>query len=136
MYAIRRDVAMRVAELVEKLLLYGIQRHAAAGRWVLGYDEAAIRFRLHDRVSDVGHVWNRLPVDLAVAAGTLRAALDDVAGDCAGRELVVFFRGPAEAMDHRRQRERGVGGPAGDHYVVAGGHRLGERESADVGDCA
>ena len=94
--------------------------HAAAGAGVLGDDEGAVGLGFDDRIADVRHVGNVLPIHLAVAAGTLRAAFDDVAGDGAGGELVLVVGLPAEAVDHGRQRERGIGGAAGDHHVGAG----------------
>ena len=75
----------------------------------------------------------RLPVYLAVTAGTLRAAFDDVAGYRARGEFVELVRPPAEAVDHRGERERGIGGASGDHHVRSGCEGFGEREGADVG---
>ncbi len=107
--------------------------HAAAGACMLGDGEGAIGLGFDDGVADVRHVGNVLPIHLAVAAGTLRAAFDDVAGDRARREFVVIVGLPAEAVDHGRERERGIGGAAGDHDVRAGSQRFGQREGADVG---
>src|SRR2546430_12367255 len=48
--------------------------------------------------------WDVAPIDLRVAAGTLGAALDDVAGDRACRQLVPFLFAPAEALDRKSTR--------------------------------
>ena len=48
---------------------------------VLGNDERSIGFRLHNRVTDVGHIRDGAPIHLAVTAGHLRSAFDDVSGD-------------------------------------------------------
>ena len=61
---------------------------AAAGVRVLRDDERAVGARLDDRIADVREVGNVPPVVEAVAARALRAALDDVAGDDSGGELV------------------------------------------------
>ena len=76
---------------------------------------------------------NVFPIHLAVAAGALRAAFDDVSGDGAGGELVPVVRFPFELVDHRRERERGIGGTAGDHDIGARVERFRQRERPDVG---
>ena len=78
---------------------------------------SALRF--DDRIADVREIGNVLPVVEAVAAGALRAALDDVAGDDARREPVPVVGAPAELVAQRRHRERGVGRAAGDDDVRA-----------------
>ena len=55
-----------------------------------------------------------------VAAGGLRAALEDVPGDGRAGQRVEVVAAPAEVGDRRPDDERGVGDPAGDHDVRAG----------------
>src|SRR5258708_34678435 len=98
---------------------------AAAGAGVFGDDEGAIGLSFDDGIADVGHVGNVLPVDLAIAAGALGAALDDVAGDGSGGEFIPIGRAPAEAVHHGGEGEGGVGGAAGDHDICAGRERFG-----------
>ena len=77
---------------------------AAAGARMLGDDERAVGAGLDDRIADVGEVGNLPPVVQAVAAGALRAALDDVAGDDAGGEAVPVVGAPS--------RTRGAAAPS------------------------
>src|SRR5690606_16033315 len=109
-----RDVLPRVAHFVEELLGDGADADPAAGPVVLGDDEGAVGRGLDDRVADVVQVGDRLPVEEAVAAGRLGAALVDVAGHDAGGEPVDVVRRPAEGVDHGRVGERGIGRAAGD----------------------
>ncbi len=131
--AIGRDVVFRIAQFVQKLLLDGVDAHASAGRFVFGDDESAIGLGFDDRIADVRHIGNALPIHLAIAAGALRAAFDDMSGDCARCKLVVLIGFPSEAMDHGRERERGIGRAARDDDVRSRRQRLRQRESADVG---
>jgi hypothetical protein len=83
----------------------------AAGVGVLGDDELAVRLHLGDRIADVEHRRDALPVG-EVAAGHLRAALEEVPGGDAGGEAVPVVPRPAELVHQRREDERRVGGPA------------------------
>src|SRR5207237_10408171 len=58
-----------------------------------------------NRVADVRQIGDRLPLELTVAARALRAALDDVARDCAGGEPVPIVRAPTELVHERRERQ-------------------------------
>ena len=100
---------------------------------MLGDDERPIRLDLQDGIADVGQVGDALPIRLRIPSGALRAALDDVARHDAGREQVAIGFGPAEAVDHGGQRQRGVGAAAGDDDIRAGGEGIGQRERAEVG---
>jgi hypothetical protein len=123
-HAIRGHVLARVADFVEELLLHTVGVDAPAGAGMFGHGERSVRLGFHDGVADVGQVRDVLPVHLTVAAGALRAALDDVSGDDARGELVIVLRPPAEAVDHGREHQSGVGAAARDHHVRAGGQRL------------
>ena len=81
-----RDVRVRIAHLVHELL--GDRRHGdapAGARMLVTTNEPSAR-AFDDRVADVREIGNVAPVVQAVAAGALRAALDDVAGDDARGE--------------------------------------------------
>ena len=67
-------------------------------------DERPVSRRLDDRIADVGEIGDVLPVVQAVAAGALRAALDDVAGDDSGRETIPVVGAPS--------RTRGAAAPS------------------------
>src|SRR5579862_9422921 len=97
---------------------------AAAGLVVLGDTEGSVRFGLDNRVSDVRHAGDALPVHLTISASALRAALDNMAGNRARSQLVVILRAPAEAVQHRGEGQSGIRGPAGDHDIGSGGQSL------------
>jgi hypothetical protein len=131
-HAIRRDVVPRIAQLVEQLLFHRIDHHSPARTSMLGHHEAAVGLGLHNRIPNICHVRNALPIHLAVAARTLCAALDDMSRDRSGRQLVELFRSPTVAVDHRRERQRRIRRSARDHHVRPGGKRLRQGKSADV----
>ena len=56
-----------------------------------------------------------------------------MAGQAAGGEPVVVVAPPAEFVDQRPERQRGVDAAAGDHDVGAGGQRRGDRLGAEIG---
>src|SRR5471030_2288564 len=93
--AIGRDVILRIAQLVEQLFLDAVGVDAASRGGVFGDAETAVGFGLDDGVADVRHVGDGLPIHLAVAAGALRAALDDVAGDGSSGQFIVVVGLPA-----------------------------------------
>ena len=102
-----------------------------AGAVVLGDHDGAVGVGLDDRVSDVREVGDVAPA-VEVAAGGLRAALEDVARDRRRRELVVVGHAPAELVHERSDHERRVGAAAGDHDVGARGQRIRDRLRAEV----
>ena len=97
--------------------------------------EGAVGLGFNDRITDVVEVRDGVPIDLAVSAGGLRAALDAVSGDGSGGELVPIVGLPSEFMNHGREREAGVGDAAGDDDLRALGQRVddGPRAEVDVG---
>src|SRR5690606_1110238 len=131
-HAVGRDVVAGVADLVAELLGDGGRRGEAAGAGVLGGGGGAMGPGLDDGEADLGHVRDGLPVG-EVAAGGLRAALEDVAGDGAGGHPVPVVLGPAELVDHRGEGEAGVGRPPGDDDIGAALERLDDGAGAEVG---
>src|SRR4051812_8190651 len=99
---------------------------------MLGDRERAVSFRLDDRIADIGEVGNILPIVETIAARTLRAALDDVAGDDTGSHEVVILRRPSELVAKWRHRKRGVGRSTGDDDVRPFLQRLDDRTGADI----
>lgn len=100
---------------------------------MLGDHEGASGLDFGDGIADRGVIRNRFPIGLAVAAGGLRAALDYVAGDDSGGELVPFVGLPSEAVNHRCKRQRGVGAAASDDDIRARGQSFRQRKRAQVG---
>ena len=56
-----------------------------------------------------------------------------MAGYGSGSEEVVIVRLPAELMDHRGERQRGIGTAPGDDDIGTGSEGFGKRESPDIG---
>ena len=97
---------------------------------MLGDSKAAVRLGFDNRVPDIRHVRNGLPVNLAITARRLRAAFHDVAGDRAAGQLVELVRLPTKPLDHGSEGQRRIGGPARDNHIRARGQRFGQWESA------
>ncbi len=130
---IGQDVARRIVHLVGDLLGNRRWAHQAARAGRLAHQETPVGRALDDRVADV------IPVSRAGtpvredAAGGLGAALDDVSGKAAQRQLVKVARLPAEGMDQRRQRHGTVGAAAGHDDVSASGQCLRDRKGPEIG---
>src|SRR4029077_2809802 len=131
----RDDVGVQVggiADLVEQLGGDGARRDDAAGAVVLGDDAAAVLGDLGDREPRVAAVGD-LGREAVVAAGRLRAALDDVpGGDCAGQGVPVV-PAPAVPPGGGPGDQARVGDPGADHHVRAGLQRRGDAPAAEVG---
>src|SRR5262245_56304843 len=106
--AIRRDVLARIAHFIDQLFLDPRNNDPTARALMLSDDKRSVRRRLDDRKTDIGKIRNAAPLKLAVAARRLRATLDDVTGDRARGEPVPIVSGPAELVNHWREREAGV----------------------------
>ena len=130
--AIRRDVFARIAHFVEQLLFDRCDGDAPAGARVLGEAERPVGLGFDDRIADVGQIRNRFPIHLAISAGPLRAAFDGVPGDGAGREPVPIVGLPPEFVNHRREREAGIGHAAGDDDLRALRERVDHGQRAEV----
>src|SRR5262245_37063975 len=89
-----------------------------------------------NRISDVPCFRNRLPVYLAVASGTLRATLDDVTGNCPGREPIPIVGCPTELMDHRPERQARIGASTSNDHLSALTESRGDWSSSEVYVCA
>ena len=94
--------------------------------------EAAVGAGFDDRVADVGHVGDPLPVVQTIAATTLRPALDDVSRDRPGGDLIPGVGSPPKCMHQRPQRQAGVGHASRDHHLRAALQRLDDRSRAKV----
>ena len=133
----RGDVGAEVAlglDLVDELRGDGVDGDRASGAVVLGDDARAVGGDLGDREArGAGRRAGQAEEPAEVAAGRLRAALDDVTGDDRAGQLVVRRLAPAVVRDRRTDDQRGVGDPAGDDDVGAGAQGGGDAEAAEVG---
>src|SRR6185369_10239654 len=102
--AIRRDVLVRIAHLVDQLLLNGRDDYPTTRALVFGDHERSIRRSFDDRETDVSKIRDTAPLVLAIATRSLRSAFDDVTSNRAGSEMVPIVMGPAKLVNHRRQR--------------------------------
>src|SRR5579885_297726 len=99
---------------------------------MFGYAEAGVGAGLDNRVADIRHVRNRLPIYLGVAAGCLSATFNNVPGDRTGGQAVPVLLVPIELVNHGRQSQGGIGAAACNDHMSAGAQRLDERESAEI----
>lgn len=77
----------------------------------------------------IGHV---APIGKG-AARDLRAAFEQMAGQCARRQQIEILRAPAELVDQRSQDHRAVHHPSGDDDVRALRQRRRDRERTEIG---
>ncbi len=132
---VRDDIGIEVrgvADLVEQLSGDGADRHDPAGARVLGDDAAAVGGDLGDGEAGVA-AFGDLVEEAVVAAGGLRAALDDVpGGDGAGQGLPVVAA-PAVPPGGGADDQAGVGDPRADDDVGARLQRRRDAPPAEVG---
>ena len=129
------DVGVRVcrpADLVEELRGHGPDRHQPVGAGVLGDHATAIRPHLGYRKPRPVQARD-LVEERVVAAGALRAALDDVTGDHRSGERVPVGALPLEPPRRRADDQRRVGDARTDHDVGTALERRGDAEAAEVG---
>src|SRR5450759_1728022 len=128
------DILRGIVHLVEQLLLAGLRRHRAAGAFDLGDDQAAVFADFADRKAEPREIGNVLVAGVGeVAAGDLAGAFKQMSGDGALPQQVPVIHRPAEGVNHRRQKQRGIGGAPGDHDIGAAGERLRDRLGAEIG---
>ena len=108
-----------------------VDADAPAGTLVLRDRERAVGGRFDDRVADAREVGHLTPVGV-VAAGALRAAFDDVAGDGARCEAVPVLRAPTELVDERADDQARVGAATRDHDLRTAVEGFRDREGAQV----
>ena len=120
------------ADLVEQLGGDGADRDEAAGAVVLGDDAAAVGGDLGDREPREAAVGD-LVQEAVVAAGRLRAALDDVPGGDRAGQGVPVVAAPAVPPGGGPGDQARVGHPGADDDVRAGLQRRGDAPAAEVG---
>src|SRR5207244_2486320 len=98
---------------------------------MLGDDRAPVRAHLGDRKAEPGDP-GHLREEAVVAAGRLRAALDDVAGhDCSGQAVPVVTR-PSKVPGSWANDERSVADTRTDDDVRSGVERLDNAPCAEI----
>ena len=106
-HGIRAQVA-GTGDLVEQLRRHRADRHRPAGAGVLGDDRRTVRVQLGQRETDPVAPGNLLEEGV-VPAAALCPALDHVAGHDGARDGVEIAVIPAEGVQRRPHRERGIG---------------------------
>ena len=95
-------------DLVEQLRRHCPDRHQPAGVWMLGDDARPVGGDLGEREPDPVEAGD-LGEERVVAAGGLRPALEDVAGDDRAGQRVPVVASPAVMPGRRPADQRGVG---------------------------
>ena len=121
-----------IADLVEQLSRHGTARDEPSGAVVLGDDAVAVGGDLGDGESGVAAVGD-LRQEAVVAAGGLRAALDDVTGGDGAGQSVPVVATPAVPPRGGPGDQAGVGDAGTDHHVRAGLQRRRDTPAAEVG---
>ena len=127
-----QQVGARVADFIQQLLGDAQFADQSAGALDLADGELAVGTDLHNRETDV-FVVRHLPPIGEVAAGALRAAFDDMPGQCRLGQAVVVLPGPVELMHQRRADHRAVHHTAGYHDIGTQLQRLHDAGRAEVG---
>jgi len=118
--AIRCDVLVRIAHLVNKLLFDTRNDDPAAGSFVLCDNKRSVRRRFNNRKTNIREIGNAAPFILAIATRSLRAAFNDMTRDRPRREpvpivvpdlkvelppaSVVFSDGSLSCLNHQDAR--------------------------------
>src|SRR5688500_13940015 len=100
---------------------------------MFSHDERSVGRRFNNRKPDFRETRNAFPFVLAIAAGTLRATLNNVTGDSAGSEPVPIVRGPPKLVYQRGQRETRIGGASSNYNLCSTVQRFHDRRGAQIG---
>src|SRR5688572_21644869 len=99
---------------------------------MFSHDERSVRRRFNNRKPDFRETRNAFPFVLAIAAGALRAALDNMTGDSAGSEPVPIVRSPSKLMYQWCQRETRVGGASCNYNLCTAVQCFHNRRGAQI----
>ena len=130
-HAVGRNITRGIAHFINELLFDGLLRDDAPGVLVLGDYELATGFHLDNGIADIVEAFDVVPVG-DIPPGCLTAALDDMPGDYAGGHFVPVVHGPAEFVNHGRQRQAGIGDTPRNYNLAAGFQRLEHRLRTQV----
>src|SRR5688572_8905470 len=100
---------------------------------MFSHDERSVRRRFNNRKPDFRETRNAFPFVLAITAGTLRAALDNVTRDSAGSEPVPIVRGPPKLMYQWGQGQTRVGSASRNYNLCTAVQRFHNRRGAQIG---
>ena len=106
--SIRRNVVLRIADLIQQLLRHSCHIHAAASAGMLCNNKRAIVLSFDDWITNVGKVGNALPIRLAIAARALRATLNHMSRNRSCGNAVPVVGLPAKLAHHWAKRQRSV----------------------------
>src|SRR5467141_3817718 len=94
--AIRRDIGLRIAHLINQLFLDRGNNDPATGAFVFRYDKSAVGRCLDDWKTNIGEIGNAAPFILTITTRALRAAFNDMTGNSPGSQTVPIIRGQTE----------------------------------------
>ena len=131
---VRLHIARGIVHLVEQLLLAGLQVDHAAGAGELGDDGAPVLADLGEGKAEVREVRRLLVAGIdEISAGDLPRAFEEMPDERALAEPVPVVGAPGELVHQRREKQRRIAHPAGDHDIGAAGERLDDRLGAEIG---
>src|SRR5260370_35392362 len=90
--AVGRDVGMRIAHLVNQLFFDRRNNYPAAGAFMFGYYEGAVRRCLGERKTNIGEIGNAAPFILTITTRTLRPPFDNRHANSPGSQTVPIIR--------------------------------------------
>jgi hypothetical protein len=129
-----REVAPRIAHLVEELLLDGAEVDPASGPADLAEHRAAVSLDVRMREPQGSEAGDVLPAGIGeVPAAELPRALEEVPDDGTSRDAVAVVETPLEVMNERRDEQRWVGDAPGDDDLGAARKRREERVRSQIG---
>src|SRR5205807_1044827 len=99
--AIRRNVLARITHLINQLFFDSGNNYPAAGAFMFRNNKGAIGRCFDNWKTYSCEIGDAAPLVLAVSAGSLRAAFDNMAGDGAGSQPIPIVYGPAKLVNHR-----------------------------------
>ena len=127
------EIGGRVEQLVEKLLLAGSHAEAAARADDLGEHRRAVFRHLGDREAETGEIGNVLVAGIGeIAAGDLTRAFQEMPDDRALAQQIPIVERPAELMDKRREKQRGIAHTSCDHDIGAAPEGLQDAGDAHI----
>ena len=128
---IRAEVVRRIADFINELFLDGHSRDSATRVTRFCDDTSSVARHFHDRKAEVRWIGHVEPVG-ADATGDLRAAFDQMSGNCRSRQFAEIVPVPTEVLPACRHDQRGIGDAARDDNVGCGRERLDNRSGADI----
>ena len=120
-------------DLVDQLFGAGHHVEPAARAWRLADDDRTVGFDIGEGITvarEIGHIFLARPAE--AAAGHRRGAFEQMAGGGALRDFRQIVIGPAEFVQHRREKQRRIGHAPGQNNRRAGVERLTDDVGAEI----